>query len=49
MVYGIADVLDRLGRGPEVPIKQLTESWIALHLHALCRRASGWTRWTSTS
>ena len=41
MVYVIADVLDRLGRVPEVPIKQLTESAIALYLHALCQEGLG--------
>ena len=41
MVAVIADVLDRLGRVPEVPIKQLTESAIALYLHALCQEGLG--------
>ncbi len=41
MVSVIADVLDRLGRVPAVPIKQLTESAIALYLHALCQEGLG--------
>lgn len=41
MVAVIADVLDRLGRVPAVPIKQLTESAIALYLHALSQEGLG--------
>ena len=41
MVSVIADVLDRLGRVPAVPIEQLTESAIALYLHALCQEGLG--------
>jgi hypothetical protein len=49
MVFVVADVLDRLGRGAEVPIKQLTESSIALTCTRRARRDSGWTHSTSTS
>jgi hypothetical protein len=41
MVELIEDVMDRLGRVPEIPLEQLTETAIALYLHALMQESLG--------
>jgi AcrR family transcriptional regulator len=41
MLQLIEDVMDRLGRVPEVPLRQLTETVIALYLHALLQESLG--------
>lgn len=41
MVDVIADVLDRLGREPAIPLAQMTETAVALYLHSLAQDSLG--------